>query len=74
MASLPHHILKFDPAEIKELSTALGKGLSVKVTGLGIFEIKRKPVHNYRHPKTGELCQAPAKLKVVFRASKSLMK
>ena len=45
----------------------------IKVTGLGIFRLKRIASKVVRNPKTHEMMQAPARLKLSFKASKTML-
>ncbi len=56
------------------LVSALKKCGKVKVTGIGIFEIKITKKRIARNPKTGEVIVVPAHKKLTFRASKTLKK
>ena len=50
----------------------LKKGHKVRVTGLGIFQVKKRPARMGRNPATGEPVQIKASKKVAFRAAKEL--
>ena len=50
----------------------LKKGHKVRVTGLGIFQVKKRPARMGRNPATGEAIKIKASKKVAFRASKEL--
>ena len=45
----------------------------VKITGLGIFKLRKVNPRIGRNPKTGELVQIPAKLRMSFKASKTVI-
>ena len=50
----------------------LKKGHKVRITGLGIFQVKKRPARMGRNPATGEQIKIKASKKVAFRASKEL--
>jgi DNA-binding protein HU-beta len=60
-------------AEMVELMTSLlKKGDRVRITGLGILEVKDRPARMGRNPATGESIQIAASKKVTFRVAKEL--
>lgn len=50
----------------------LKKGHKVRITGLGIFQVKKRPARMGRNPATGETIKIKASKKVAFRAAKEL--
>ena len=50
----------------------LKAGDRVRISGLGIVEVKSRPARMGRNPATGEAIQIKASKKVAFRASKDL--
>ena len=50
----------------------LKKGHKVRVTGLGIFQVKKRPARMGRNPATGEAIKIKASKKVAFRVAKEL--
>jgi len=50
----------------------LKKGNKVRVTGLGILQVRRRPARMGRNPATGEAIKIKASKKVAFRAAKEL--
>ncbi len=50
----------------------LKKGNKVRVTGLGIFQVRARPARMGRNPATGEAIKIKASKKVAFRAAKEL--
>ena len=50
----------------------LKKGNKVRVTGLGIFQVKKRPARMGRNPATGEAIKIKASKKVAFRVAKDL--
>jgi len=50
----------------------LKKGNKVRVTGLGILQVRKRPARMGRNPATGEAIKIKASKKVAFRAAKEL--
>ena len=50
----------------------LKKGHKVRVTGLGIFQVKKRPARMGRNPATGEAIKIKASKKLAFRAAKEV--
>ena len=50
----------------------LKKGSKVRVTGLGIFQVKKRPARMGRNPATGEAIKIKASKKLGFRAAKEV--
>lgn len=50
----------------------LKKGNKVRVTGLGIFQVKKRPARMGRNPATGEQIKIKASKKLGFRAAKEV--
>ena len=50
----------------------LKKGHKVRITGLGIFQVKKRPARLGRNPATGEQIKIKASKKVAFRVAKEL--
>jgi len=50
----------------------LKKGNKVRVTGLGILQVRKRPARLGRNPATGEQIKIKASKKVAFRAAKEL--
>jgi integration host factor subunit alpha len=59
-------------AFFEELRTALEKGDSVKLSGFGNFELRKKSERPGRNPKTGEEIPITARRVVTFHASQKL--
>jgi len=58
----------FVDATVKHLK----KGAKVRVTGLGIFQVKKRPARLGRNPLTGEQIKIKASKKLAFRAAKEV--
>jgi DNA-binding protein HU-beta len=50
----------------------LKRGHKVRVTGLGIFQVKKRPARMGRNPATGEAIKIKASKKLAFRAAKEV--
>ena len=50
----------------------LKKGHKVRVTGLGIFQVKKRPARMGRNPATGEAIKIKASKNPAFKAGKAL--
>jgi DNA-binding protein HU-beta len=50
----------------------LKKGNKVRVTGLGIFQVRKRPARLGRNPMTGEQIKIKASKKLAFRAAKEV--
>ena len=59
-------------AFFEEVRTALEKGDSVKLSGFGNFELRKKSERPGRNPKTGEEIPITARRVVTFHASQKL--
>jgi DNA-binding protein HU-beta len=60
-------------ADFVDMTTRhLKKGNKVRITGLGILQVRKRAARMGRNPATGETIQIKASKKVAFRASKEL--
>jgi len=59
-------------AFVEMLVKNLKKGNKVRVTGLGIFQVKKRPARLGRNPLTGEQIKIKASKKLAFRAAKEV--
>jgi DNA-binding protein HU-beta len=50
----------------------LKKGDRIRIAGLGVLQVRKRPARMGRNPATGEPIQIKASKKVAFRASKEL--
>ena len=72
-----HAISKKSCTEVLEdfvanLGKHLKKGDKIRIAGLGIFQVRKRPARMGRNPATGEAIKIKASKKVAFRASKDL--
>ena len=72
-----HELPKKQSVEILEdlvesLATHLKKGHKVRIGGLGILQVRKRPARMGRNPATGETIRIKASKKVAFRAAKDL--
>ncbi len=54
------------------ISKNLKKGNKLRLTGLGILQVRKRPARMGRNPATGEAIKIKASKKVAFRAAKDL--
>ncbi len=54
------------------MTKLLKNGDRIRITGLGILEVKDRPARMGRNPATGAAIQIAASKKVAFRAAKEL--
>ena len=60
-------------AELIEIMTKnLKKGARIRIPGLGIFQVRKRPARMGRNPATGETIRIKASKKIAFRAAKDL--
>jgi len=57
---------------VTAITTHLKKGARIRMSGLGILEVKTRAARTGRNPATGEPIQIKASKKVAFRAAKEL--
>jgi DNA-binding protein HU-beta len=50
----------------------LKKGERIRIAGLGILQVRKRPARMGRNPATGEQIKIKASKKVAFRAAKDL--
>ena len=54
------------------ITNHLKKGARIRIGGLGILQVKKRPARMGRNPATGEAIKIKASKKVAFRAAKEL--
>jgi DNA-binding protein HU-beta len=59
---------------IKEITKHLKKGKRIRISGLGILQVRKRPARMGRNPATGEIIKIKASKKIAFRAAKDLKK
>ncbi|HWK32888.1 MAG TPA: HU family DNA-binding protein [Hyphomicrobium sp.] len=57
---------------IDMIANYLKKGARIRIGGLGILQVKKRPARMGRNPATGEQIKIKASKKVAFRAAKEL--
>ena len=57
---------------IKEITKHLKKGKRIRIGGLGILQVRKRPARMGRNPATGEDIKIKARKKIAFRAAKDL--
>lgn len=72
-----HELSKKQANEIMDdltglITKQLKKGVRIRLNGLGILQVRRRPARMGRNPATGEAIKIKASKKVAFRVSKDL--
>jgi DNA-binding protein HU-beta len=57
---------------VGSITKHLKKGIRVRISGLGILQVRKRPARTGRNPATGEAIKIKASKKVAFRPSKEL--
>ena len=57
---------------VKAIAKHLKKGKRVRIPGLGILQVRKRPARMGRNPATGEAIKIKASKKIAFRAAKDL--
>jgi DNA-binding protein HU-beta len=57
---------------IVDITKHLKRGARIRIGGLGILQVRKRPARMGRNPATGEAIKIKASKKVAFRASKDL--
>jgi DNA-binding protein HU-beta len=62
----------FLEAFIAQMTKHIKKGDKIRISGLGIFMVRKRPARTGRNPATGEPIKIKASKKLAFRAAKEL--
>ena len=57
---------------VGQVAKHLKKGYRVRIPGLGVIQVRKRPARMGRNPATGEAIKIKASKKVAFRAAKEL--
>ena len=57
---------------VGEIAKHLKKGRRIRLNGLGILQVRKRPARMGRNPATGEAIKIKASKKIAFRAAKDL--
>ncbi len=57
---------------IAQIAKHLKKGARIRVAGLGVLQVRKRPARMGRNPATGEAIKIKASKKIAFRAAKEL--
>ena len=57
---------------VARLGNHLKKGSRIRISGLGILQVRKRAARMGRNPATGEAIEIKASKKIAFRASKDL--
>ncbi len=59
-------------AFVEKVTKHIKKGEKIRIPGLGIFTVRKRPARMGRNPATGEAIKIKASKKVAFRPAKEL--
>jgi DNA-binding protein HU-beta len=57
---------------VEDVTKHLKKGRRIRLNGLGILQVRKRPARMGRNPATGEAIKIKASKKIAFRAAKDL--
>jgi DNA-binding protein HU-beta len=57
---------------VEDITRHLKKGRRIRLNGLGILQVRKRPARMGRNPATGEAIKIKASKKIAFRAAKDL--
>jgi DNA-binding protein HU-beta len=57
---------------VEDISKHLKKGARIRINGLGVLQVRKRPARMGRNPATGEAIKIKASKKIAFRAAKDL--
>lgn len=57
---------------VEQIAKHLKKGKRIRIAGLGILQVRKRPARMGRNPGTGETIKIKARKKIAFRAAKDL--
>ena len=57
---------------VDDITKHLKKGRRIRINGLGILQVRKRPARMGRNPATGEAIKIKASKKIAFRAAKDL--
>jgi integration host factor subunit beta len=57
---------------LAQLADALVDGERIEIRGFGSFDLRNRPAHTARNPRTGAAVDSPAKVKVHFKPGKEM--
>ena len=57
---------------VEDITKHLKKGKRIRLNGLGILQVRKRPARMGRNPATGETIKIKARKKIAFRAAKDL--
>lgn len=57
---------------VDNIGKHLKKGARIRINGLGILQVRKRPARMGRNPATGEAIKIKASKKIAFRAAKDL--
>ena len=57
---------------VDAIARHLKRGRRIRMSGLGILQVRKRPARMGRNPATGEVIKIKASKKIAFRAAKEL--
>ncbi|MCB1483873.1 MAG: HU family DNA-binding protein [Hyphomicrobiaceae bacterium] len=57
---------------VAQIAKSLKKGARIRIAGLGVLQVRKRPARMGRNPATGEAIKIKASKKIAFRAAKEL--
>jgi DNA-binding protein HU-beta len=57
---------------VAHIAKSLKKGARIRIGGLGVLQVRKRPARMGRNPATGEAIKIKASKKIAFRAAKEL--
>ncbi|MEQ1718886.1 MAG: HU family DNA-binding protein [Hyphomicrobium sp.] len=57
---------------VAQIAKNLKKGARIRIGGLGVLQVRKRPARMGRNPATGEAIKIKASKKIAFRAAKEL--
>lgn len=57
---------------VAQIAKHLKKGARIRIGGLGVLQVRKRPARMGRNPATGEAIKIKASKKIAFRAAKEL--
>ena len=64
--------MRFSKTSSPTIAKHLKKGARIRIGGLGVLQVRKRPARMGRNPATGEAIKIKASKKIAFRAAKEL--
>ncbi len=66
------HAREYLDAIVDHMAAAFSKGKKVRISGLGVFEVRKRAARKGRNPQTGEALKIKASKRVAFTTARDL--